>query len=168
MATRDELANALLDCLSEVSSLLDHAYEVAMGEQQALVKSDAEALTLSCKAQDEILRRIAEADQRAAAVATQIAQSAGLDPDTADAGTVAAATERHYEQLIRQMMNRVSIAAARVKQANEINARLLANGLDIITSCLRTIAVDNKPPAYDRDANLPEQQAYVLSLDRKV
>lgn len=168
MPSRDELGNSLLECLREVSMLLGHGHTVALEQQDALVKSDAEAITLSYRAQEEVLRRIGESDQRAAAIAAQLAEHAGLDPETTSSESIANYAGFPYTNLIRQELDTISSLAQKVQHANEINHKLLQNGLEIIACCFRTVASDTQPSAYGSDANLPSMQTRTLSLDRRV
>ena len=167
MLSRNELGNALLECLKEVSSLLECAHSVALKQQNALVESNAENIALTCAAQEEVLRRISEADQRAAAIATQLAEMDGLDSETADTEAVAQAAGFPYSNMIRQEMSRIPHLSKKVQDANEINRTLLDNGLDIIACCLRTVANDPGPSAYSKDANFIESQVSTLSLDSR-
>lgn len=167
MPSRSELGNALLECLKEVSSLLDCAHSAALKQQKALVDNDAENITLSCTTQEEVLRRISEADQRAASIATQLAELDGLDSDTADTDAVAKAAGYPYSDLIRQEMKRIPHISMKVQEVNEINRTLLDNGLDIIACCLRTVAGDPGPSAYSKNANIIESQVSTLSLDSR-
>lgn len=168
MILRSELGSALLGCLKEVYSLLERAYNIAQDEQDALVKSDAERITLSYKAQGEVLRRITEADQRAAAIATQLAEAAGFGDDSNDMDAIVEAAGYPYSQLIRDQIALVTKHAKKVQQANEVNAHLLQNGIEIITSCLRTLVSEPQPAAYSRDASLSQSEICVLSVDRRV
>ncbi len=168
MTHREDLAKMLLECLREVESLLEHAHDVAVEEQRALVESNAEALTLTCHAQEEVLRRIGEADQRAAAVAVDLCAMSGVDPETAGPNGVAQAAGQPYGQLIQDELSNISEAAIRVQQANAVNRQLLSNGLDIITNCLRTLAAEPRPISYSRSAAITNSESYVLSLNRKV
>lgn len=167
MPSRDELGNALVECLADVTSLLQHAHKVALEEQDALVRDDAEAIALSCVAQEEVLRRIDEADQRAASVAEQLVELSGLDPENADDTAIAQAAGSAYADLISDELVRVSQAAERVRDANEVNAKLLENGLDIIVTCLRTVASETQPITYSEDAGYSQRAGSVLSLDSK-
>jgi hypothetical protein len=164
-----EYGEALVGCLKEVSSLLTHAHGVSLKQRDALVAKDAEGITVTCAAHDEILRRIGEADQRAADVASELAKSAGLDPENADKDELANAAGYPYSGLIKSEMESISSLAEKVHKANEINQHLISNGLDIITCCLRTIADDPGPSSYSKDANLASSsQSQVLSLDLRV
>lgn len=165
--TRNDTGHNLLDCLKEISALLDSAYKVSLQEQESLVNNDAEQLTLSCRSQEEILRRITEADQRASAVTERLANETGLDLAGANASAVAEAAGFPYTELIKQETSRISAAAEKVRGINEINAQLLRNGLDIIASCLRVLAVDNGPGTYSRNAGIIESRPYILSLNRQ-
>lgn len=165
MPTREELGNALLDCLRDVSALLDHAHAVAVEEREALVRNDAEAIASSCVAQEEVMRRIAEADQRAAAVAERLAEDAGLDPDTADHDAIADAAGPTLASRIRQELFGISLAAEEISRVNEANSRLLSNGLEIIATCLRTVAPDESPVVYANDAQLQQRGGTTLGLD---
>jgi len=167
MPSRQQLGEVLLGCLDEVAALLRHAHSVAVEEQNALVANDAEALVRTCKAQEEVLYRISEADQRAADAATQLAELAGMDPENAEAAAIAEAAGAPYNDLIGEQMALIPVLADKVRQANEINHRLLENGLDIVACCLRTLANDPGPNAYSQKAELSGPQAYVLSLDRR-
>lgn len=165
--TRSDTGLTLLDCLKEISDLLEGVHKVSLREQEALVKNDAEQLTLSCRAQEEMLRRICEADQRASAVTDRLAQETGLDLSKANANSVAEAAGFPYNELIKQETERISKSAEKVRETNEINARLLKNGLDIIACCLRTLATDMGPGIYSRDAGLTESRPHILSLNRQ-
>jgi len=165
--TTSDTGLSLLDCLKEVSSLLEGAYKVSLKEQDALVKNDAEQLTLSCRAQEEILRRICEVDQRATAVTHQLAEETGLDLAEANADAVAEAAGFPYTNLIKHETKLISETAERVQEANQINAQLLRNGLDIIACCLRTLATDMGPGVYSRNAGLYENRPQILSLNRQ-
>ena len=165
MSTQENTGRSLLECLKEVSSLLDHARSVALKQQEALVKNDAEMIVLTARAQEEVLRRIGESDQRAAALGAELAESAGLDPQTTDIDALAAAAGHPYSGLIQLEMGRIVELAEQVRGENQVCATLLSNGLDIIVCCLRTLASDPGPNSYGRDASLPEPQSVVLSLD---
>lgn len=167
MASREELGRSLLECLKDVSLLLRHAQTVAVEEQKALVENDAEAIVRCCRAQDEIIRRTAESDRRAAELAERLAAFAGLDADTADAAALAEAAGYPYDHLIRSEMDTISHLSRKVHEANEINHKLLENGLDIIACCLRTLACDSGTGSYSKDAALSEAQPCVISLDRR-
>lgn len=168
MPSREELGKALVECLEDVSVLLEHAYAVAKKQQEALVSSDAEAIALTTKAQEEVLRRISEADQRAAAVATQLAELAGLDPETAEPEAVTEAAGFPHSSLARRELARIPQLAERVRRANDVNHTLLENGLEVIACCLRTVASDPGASAYASDATLAGPPVSVLSLDQKV
>lgn len=165
MSSREELGNALLECLRDVASLLEHAHAVALQEQDALVANDAEAIALSCASQDEVLRRVVEADQRAAAVAEQLAEAAGLDLDSGDHVAIAEAAALPCADLIAGELARISDAAQKVQDANKANAALLENGLDIVTSCLRAVACEADPVTYSKDASHSTVDGSILSLD---
>lgn len=167
MASSKEMGKALHECLKEVASLLDHAHNVAQKQQNALVKNDAEDIALSSRAQEEVLRRIGESDQRAAKLAADLAKTAGLEDENVDSESVARAAGYPYTMLIMQEMEHISALAETVARENEICSTLLGNGLDIIATCLITLASDPGPSAYGRSAIFSEPQAVVLSLDRK-
>ena len=168
MSSREELGNALLGCLQDVASLLEHAHTVAIEEQEALIANDAEAIAACCTSQDEVLRRIMEADQRAAAVAEQLADAAGLDTESGDSLGVAAATGLECADSIAMELARISDAAQRVQDTSKANAALLENGLDVVTSCLRAVACDTEPITYSKDASHSTVVGSVLTLDSKV
>jgi len=168
MVTREELGAALLECLRDVSSLLEHAQSAAARQQEALVRGDAEEIALTCLSQEEILRRIAQADERAAAIATEIINEAGLNVETTDAAAIAQAAGRPYAASIDRELARISELAQRVRNTNEINSRLIANGLDVITSCLRIVAREPEPVVYSAGASLAGADNMALSLDWRV
>ena len=167
MPSREELGNALVECLMDVTSLLEHAHKVALEEQDALVTSDAEAIALSCVAQESVLRRINEADQRAASVAEQLAQLAGVDPENIDDHAIARAAGFPYTDMISNELTRISQAAEKVHDANQTNVQLLRNGLDIVTTCLRTVASESQPITYSEDGGPSKRPGWVLSLDSR-
>ena len=171
MALNTELGDALVDCLQEVSGLLRHAHNVAIEQQAALVNNDAEAITLTCRAQEEVLRRIIETDQRAAAVADVLSDSCGLNIEEADGDALAKALGFPYSEIIPREMDTVSALAKSVKDANEINSQLLKNGMEIITGCIRTLVADNQPKTYSKSAEFGESDqstGLTLRLDSKV
>lgn len=164
MAHTNELADVLLECLSDVSSLLEKANAVTLKQRDALVENDAEAITATCKAHEEILRRVGEADRRAASASSEIALQAGLGPD-ADVDTIAASLGFPCADMIQRELDRISHLSSNLRKEHEINHRLLQNGLDIIACCLRSIACEQKPNSYSNSAGMSESQASVLSLD---
>ena len=167
--TREEIANALVECLGEVASLLEYSHRIAIREQDALVQNDAEEITVCSKTQDEVLRRIAESDQRAAALTSQLGELTNLDLTDADTDTIANAAGYPYAASIEETLGRISQAAEKLKRQNTINRRLLQNGLEIIACSLRMIATEGKPNSYSKNAHLAESgQALVLSLDLRV
>lgn len=165
MRTQSQLGEDLLSALSEISALLEKGRQIALDEQEALVANDAELLVKACKAQEDILRRIGEADQRAAESAGRLAESAGLDPNTADAASVAEASGLMYADQIRREIAHISKLAAILREEHETNRLLLQNGLDIVACCLRTLACDQGPNSYSNDAALNGCEPMVLSLD---
>lgn len=168
MATREELGRALLECLTDVSSLLEHAKTTAARQQEALVRSDAEEVAVTCLAQEEVLRRITQADERAAAIAAEIADGSGLDVDTADTSAIAQAAGKPYTTQIERELAHISELAQQVRDAHEINSRLIANGLDVITSCLRIVAREPEPVVYSAAASFAGADNMALSLDWRV
>lgn len=167
MMSREELGRALTECLKDVAAMLEHAHRVALKQQEALVSNDAEGIALTARAQEEVLRRIGESDERAAAVASELAEAAGLNVDSTDSHAIAEAAGFPYTSLIEQEMNKIAGLAARVEHENEVNSTLLKNGLDIIACCLRTVASEPGPAPYSKDASLAEPRAQILSLDRR-
>jgi hypothetical protein len=165
--TRNDAGQALFDCLTEISALLDSARRIAANETDALVRNDAEALTLSCKAQEEILRRICEADRRASAVTEQLAEMADVDFDNADSDAIARAAGYPYSELIINETKRISLLAEAVQEANIVNRQLLQNGLEIIACCIRSLATEPAVSLYSRSAGMQESRPYILSVDRK-
>lgn len=167
MPTREELGAALHGCLSEVHSLLDGALKAAMEQRDALLNNDVEALVRTCRVQEEMLRRIAECDQRAADAATELAGFAGLDTDSIDTTSIGRAAGEQHEALIQSDLQGISETAERLREANEINKHLLSNGLDIVANCLRLLAKDNGPSSYSSGAEITETKPCILSLDTK-
>lgn len=169
MMNREETGSALVECLNEVASLLEYSHTIAIREQNALVQNDAEEITICTKTQDEVLRRIVESDQRAAALNTKLAEITGIDLEQADTDTIAEAAGYPYTAIIKQTLEKISGAAEKIKRQNIINRQLLKNGLEIIACSLRMVACDNTPNAYSKNAHMTEPgQALVLSLDRRV
>jgi hypothetical protein len=167
MASVSELGEGLLGCLREVSGLLVAAHAAADEERTALVDNDTESLLRSCRAQDEALRRITEADQRAAELATRIAEGSNMDPDAAGPSAIAEAAGPPFDRLIPEEMGRIARRAEQLKSAHEVNKKLLNNGLEIVASCLRMLANDAPAPAYSGDAALLGSQPQIISLDSK-
>lgn len=168
MPARKDLSEALIDCLKDVESSLEHALTVAFQQQDALTRSDAEAITLASVSQEDILRKVVQADERAAAVAGKIAEENGLDAATTDTQAIAQAAGSPYETLIARELARVSELAQKVRDANEINSRLLRNGLEVITSCLRIVVREPEPVVYARNASFGGAGNGVLALDSRV
>ena len=168
MPAPEELSGALIECLRDVSALLEHGHSVALRQRDALTQSDAEAIAMTCASQDEILRRIAQADERAAAIAAGIAEASGLDADEADTESITQAAGAPHAQQITRELAHISELARRVRDANEINSRLLHNGLDVITSCLRIVASEPEPTVYSKGASFAGSGTVVLSLDSRV
>lgn len=165
MPTRDELGSVLLSCVREVRALLDHAHNVAMEEQGALLANDAEAIASSCVAQEEVMLKIAQADQKAAAAAERLAELDGNDSADTSSVEIARAAGPEHGPLLVEELHQVSQAAARVREINGMNSRLLSNGLEIIATCLQTVASDAQPLTYLDDANMASGRGMVLSLD---
>lgn len=168
MSERAESAKALLECLRDVSSLLDQAQDAAVRQQEALVQGDADVIATTCVAQDDIMRRVAQTDERAASVAAKIAEQAGLDSATAGAEAIAKATGDPYTTMIEREMGRISELSRTVQETNEVNSRLLRNGLEVISSCLRIIVREPEPVVYSQKASLAGPGSGVLSLDSRV
>jgi hypothetical protein len=166
-ATTSQLGEGLFACLREVTALLGAARAAADDERDALVASDVKTLVRCCKAQDEALRRIAQADQRAAELAAMIADNTGLNPEDLGAFAIAEAVGAPYDSLIREEMGRISRLAEQLKAAHEVNKKLLTNGLEIVASCLRTLACETSPPSYSSDAAFQGPQPRIISLDSK-
>lgn len=167
MRNRNEIASSLVECLKEVRALLSHAHSVALNQQEALVKNDAEAITATYKAHEEVLRRIGEADQRAASLATEMANADNIDLETAGAGKIVEIAGELYGPQIEHELERIATLAKQVKSANEVNRMLLENGLDIIACCLRTVAQDNGPTGYSQNASVKNAEPCILSLDKR-
>jgi hypothetical protein len=100
-------------------------------------------------------------------VTAQLAEETGMDLSGANADAVAEAAGFPYTNLIRNETKLIAQSAEKVREANEINAQLLRNGLDIIACCLRTLATDMGPGVYSRNAGLNESRPYILSLNRQ-
>ncbi|MGI6296767.1 MAG: flagellar export chaperone FlgN [Armatimonadota bacterium] len=167
MPAIEELSEALLECLKEVSALLDHGVSVADAQQDALVRNDAEDIVLTSNSYYEVLRRLAQADERAAAVAERIAEAVGID-NKGDMESVLEALDSMYKPLMAAELSRISALAQRLKDANETNSTLLRNGMEIITTCLRIVAQEPEPAVYSNKANLAGANANTLSLDWRV
>ena len=167
MPAIEELSEALLECLKEVSALLDHGVTVAGSQQDALVRNDAEDIVLTCNSYYEVLRRLAQADERAAAVAERIAESVGIDARR-DMESVLEVLDSMYKPLMAAELSRICALARRLKDANEANSTLLRNGLESITTCLRIVAQEPEPSVYSNKANLAGAGANTLSLDSRV
>ncbi len=98
MPARDELSGALLECLRDVSSLArTRPRDRGLDSRTRCHASDAEEIAATCLSQEEVLRKIAQADERAAAVAAGIAEQNGLDVETADAAAIAQAAGAPYD-----------------------------------------------------------------------
>lgn len=167
MLKRSDIADMLLVSLRDTSLLLRRAHAAAVEQQSALVKNDVEGLVRTCRLQEELLKRIAECDRKAADAATELAVSAGLDPDAIDVQAIGQAVAPDTAEELRTELATISEVAAQLQEANEINHKLLSNGLEIIASCLRTIACDTGPNPYSKDAGLTEGEPCILSLDTK-
>lgn len=168
MHSLEEFGKTLYECLADVRSLLERAHEIAVEEQHALIKNDIETVTSTSTSQDEILRRIIQADQRAASVAEQIAQTAGLKTESVNMDTIADVIGEPYKNPIIAGFTDIRDASKKLKDVNTINSRLLKNGMDIITSLMRTITRDNTPNTYRKDAGMTDHSCMVLSLDWRV
>ena len=166
-ATRDELGNSLVESLREIRSLMEYSHSAAMNQQKSLVSGDAEGIVLATKAQEEVLRRVGEADQRAAAISKQLTFEAGIDAESAAPESVAQAVGSPYSEMITAETRQISSLAAMVQEANEANRMLLQNGLDIVTECLRAVA-SAPSTTYSDTGAMPDAPSGVLSLDRKV
>jgi flagellar biosynthesis/type III secretory pathway chaperone len=167
MPSRAELGRALLEYLQDIAALLEQGRSAAVEEQKALVANDAEALVQACKAQEEILRRIADRDQLAADAASELCGLAGLDPDAADPVSVASAATPPYGERIADEMDRIGALADALQKEHETNRTLLENGIEIVACCLRTLASDPGPSSYSKDGGTAEAQPFVLSLDKR-
>jgi flagellar biosynthesis/type III secretory pathway chaperone len=165
MPTREELGGVLLDNLQEVRALLDYAYRISLQEQDALVANDPEAIATSCAAQEDVILRIAEADQRAAAAAERLAELDGLDAASMSKAEIMRSAGPSFGPVLTEELQSVTEAAQRVRDANERNAKLLSNGLEIIATCLQTVASEAQPLTYSDDASLAARGGIVLSLD---
>lgn len=168
MPAMEELAGALLDCLRDVSALLEHGNSVALRQRDALTQSDAEAIAITCASQEEVLRRLAQADERAAAVAARIAEANGLDPATTDTESITQAAGEPYASQMSRELAHISQLAGTVRDANQVNSMLLRNGLEVITSCLRIVASEPEPTVYSKCASFAGVGTGVLSLDSRV
>ena len=103
--------------------------------------------------------------QRAAGLGTQLLEAAGLDPEQADLELIATAAGHPYTSHIKNQMELVAELAEQLRRENEVSQALLKNGIEIIATCLKTIASERGPNAYGPRANMCENQASVLSLD---
>lgn len=168
MATREELGSALLECLRDVSSLLERAQTAAARQQEALIRGDVEEIARTCLTQEDVLRKITQADERAAAIAAEIIEVAGLHIDSTDEAAIAQAAGSLYATPIERELALICELAQRIRNTNEINSTLIANGLDVVTSCLRIVAREPEPVVYSAAASLTEADRTALSLDWRV
>ncbi len=168
MVPKEALAKSLVDSLSEVADLLSRAKGVAEKQQQALVDNDAGVITASYKAQEEILRRIAESDSRAAASAERLAKGAGFDPDQVTRDQLGQIMGEPYASEMHECAGIIARLAAEVKEVHEMNKNLLRNGLEIVTCCMQALATGPATSGYAKDASVQKGQPYIISLDRKV
>ncbi|NLN75973.1 MAG: flagellar protein FlgN [Armatimonadetes bacterium] len=167
MPALEELTDALLECLREVSDLLDQGITIADAQREALIASDAEKIAVTCTSYQEILRRLAQTDERAAAIAARIADENGIEGEV-DVESVADTVDSSFSPLISAELVRISALAVRLREANDINSTLLSNGLDIITTCLRIVANDPEPTVYSSQASMAGSSVNILSLDSRV
>lgn len=167
MRTQDRIGALLLECLTDVATLLDRARTVAIDQRNALVASDPEGIVRTCKAEEDLLRRIAECDRRAADVATELANWAGLDPDEVNVSSIVEAAGPELGPSIRRELIRIANLAKEVRELSEVNHKLLSNGLEVIACCLRTLGTEPGQSAYSKDGELVESGPCILSLDRK-
>lgn len=167
MAELSETGEGLLTCLREVSGLLRAAHAAAQEEQQALVANDADRLARSCRTQDEILRRIAEVDQRAAELATRMAEALNMDFESVQANEIARGAGPPLDSLIPSEIESIANLAVQVKESHEVIARLLGNGLEVVSSCLRSLACESSPPSYSESAAYMKSQPQIISVDNK-
>ncbi|MCE5314856.1 MAG: flagellar export chaperone FlgN [Armatimonadota bacterium] len=168
MGSREELSEALVECLKEVGSLIEYANSITLRQRAGLVANDAEEIAVTSRAHEEILRRVSQADQRAAAIATELAQLVGVDPENSDPNALAKAAGFPFSIMIKTEMEHVASLSEKLRRASKVNRRLLDNGLEILTSCLRIIADDPGPSSYSKDANMIPNGSHVLSLDMRV
>ncbi|MFQ3550153.1 MAG: hypothetical protein SNJ70_10435 [Armatimonadota bacterium] len=101
-------------------------------------------------------------------MAEHLAQQTGTDLSNADALQIAEAAGFPYSDLIKDELEKIAHISQQVKEANEINKRLLENGLDVITCCLRTVANDDEPDLYSDSADIKSKNAHGISVDRCV
>jgi len=167
MRTQDRIGALLLECLTDVAMLLDRARTVAIDQRNALVASDPEGIVKTCKAEEDLLRRIAECDRRAADAATELAECAGLASDEVNVSSIVEAAGPELGPSIRAELIRIADLAKKVRELSEINHKLLSNGLEVITCCLRTLGSEPGQSAYSKDGGLVECEPCILSLDRK-
>ena len=168
MRAIEELSDALLECLKDVSDLLDRGIAVADTQRDALISNDAEAIAISCTSYQEILRRLAQADERAAAVAAKMAEASGRADENINVESIIDDVDTPYAPLMSAELMRISELAKRLKDANEMNSALLNNGLEIIASCLRIVAQEPEPTVYSKQAAFSGSASNTLSLDWRV
>ncbi len=167
MKTQDRIGALLLECLTDVAALLEKARTVAIEQRDALVASDPEGIVRTCKAEEDLLRKISECDRRAADVATELANLAGLDPEEVNVSSIVDAAGPEFGPPICAELTRISDLAAEVKELSEINNKLLSNGLEVIACCLRTLGTEQGQSAYSKNGEIVENGPCILSLDRK-
>ncbi|MDH7602771.1 MAG: flagellar export chaperone FlgN [Armatimonadota bacterium] len=170
MVAKTDLAKNLLQCLRDISSLLDKANVQARMEQDALVANDPAALVATCRAQDDILQRIIELDRLAGDITAALLGEgdSGKDPSGEHSAQVWQYLPESYSALVEEEINRINRLAKQLQEQHEINRILIQNGLEIVACCLRTLASDPGPSAYSPAGSVSESTPIVLSLDRKV
>lgn len=151
MKTKKQLAKSLLKCLNDISALLEHAHSVAINQQNGLTNNDPETITKACKLQEDILRQIKDSDQLVSIITADLAKTACIDC-SGNSESIADAAGFPYTNLIKRQTLKITKLAAKVQEANEVNAILLKNGLEIVASCLKTLATDTNPTAYSNSA----------------
>jgi len=168
MPAHAELAGALLECLKDVGSLLEHAHATALQQRDALVQNDLDTVASTSSSQDEVLRRVAQADERAAAIAAQIADAAGVDIGTAGPDAIVEIVGEPYALHLRHELARIPGLSQQVRDVNETNSKLIGNGLDVITTCLRIVSRESEPTVYSQTASRAGAGNSALSLDSRV
>ncbi len=170
MVSKANLAKNLLQCLKDISDLLDKANVQARLEQEALIANDPAGLIATCKAQDEILQRIVELDKLAGEITIALCDE-GCETDTSSSDRAEQALQylpESYNALVHEEIGRIRDLAKRLQEQHDINRTLIQNGLEIIACCLRTLANDTGTSSYSPAGSVSEAAPIVLSLDRKV
>ena len=121
------------DWLSTSERLLHSLYE----QTAALTMRNADRLMQLQPEIDGLMKRMAEVDDRAAAIATELAESLGVEPSLRSLVT---ALDEAEAQQVQALANRVIIAGQNVQQVMRKNRKLIDNELEYLGGTLALIA----------------------------